>query len=289
MRFLLLTEGPNYSKSKGMKTKIMGILNITPDSFSDGGNYYNNPQKAVKRVMEMITEGADYVDIGGESSRPGSETVSPVEELRRVIPVIKAIRKKLGDTIRLSIDTYRAEVARLALVEGVNAVNSLGGFIFDKELAHIVAEKQCMIIIYHIKGKPKTMQHGNIHYSDVCGEISDFFTEQLTFGIKNGIDKNRFILDPGIGFGKTVEQNIEILKNLRIFEKFNLPILIGVSKKSHLGMILKNELGTETTPSERVEASLAETAVAVGNGASIVRTHDIMQTRKFLAVFEKFI
>lgn len=272
-----------------MKTKLMGILNITPDSFSDGGNYFNNPQKAVDYAKEMITEGADYIDIGGESTRPGSENISAEEELQRVLPVIKEIRKQLGNTIHLSIDTYKAEVAEGALAAGVTAVNTLGGFLFDKKLAAVVAKQQCMIIMYHIKGKPKTMQQGEIEYSDVVGDISDFFEEQISFGEKHGIEKNRFILDPGIGFGKTVEQNIEILQNLEKFKKCNLPILIGVSRKSHLGMILQNDLGLKTDPSERLEASLAETAVAVLNGASIVRTHDIMQTKKFLTVLEKFL
>jgi dihydropteroate synthase len=272
-----------------MKTKIMGILNITPDSFSDGGDYFNNPTKAVTRVKKMIAEGADYIDIGGESTRPGSEDTSTKEELRRVIPVITEIRKELGEDIRLSIDTYKSEVAKEALLAGVNAINSLGGFLFDKSLAQVVAKHKCMIIMYHIKGKPKTMQQGKIEYTDVCQEINDFFTEQLEYGESQGIKKDSFILDPGIGFGKTADQNIEIIQHLGKFKKFNLPILIGISRKSHLGMIIKNELGLETDALERLEGSLAETAVAVTNGATVVRTHDIIQTRKFLAVLEKFL
>jgi dihydropteroate synthase len=272
-----------------MKTKIMGILNVTPDSFSDGGDYYNNPGKAVIRAKQMIDEGADYIDIGGESTRPESENVSEEEELRRVLPIITAIRKQLGTTVRLSIDTWKAKVADEALTAGANAVNSLGGFLFDEQLAEIVAKNHCMVIIYHIKGQPKTMQQGKIMYDNVCREIGDFFESQILFGEKYGIKHDQFILDPGIGFGKTAKQNIEILKNLQEFKKCNLPIMIGVSRKSHIGNILQDELAIETPPTERLEGSLAETAIAIQNGASIIRTHDVKETKKFLAVLEKLI
>jgi dihydropteroate synthase len=272
-----------------MKTQLMGILNVTPDSFSDGGDYYNNPGKAVIRAKQMLNEGADYIDIGGESTRPGSENISEEEELHRVLPVITAIKKHLGASIRISTDTWKAKVAVEALTAGANAVNSLGGFLFDEKLAKVIAKNRCMVIIYHIKGQPKTMQQGEITYNNVCQEIGDFFESQILFGEKHGIKHNQFILDPGIGFGKTAKQNIEILKNLQKFKKCNLPIMIGVSRKSHIRNILKDELAIETTPIERLEGSLAETAIAVQNGASIIRTHDVKETKKFLAVFEKFI
>lgn len=272
-----------------MKTKLMGILNVTPDSFSDGGDYFNNPQKTIERVKQMLSEGADYIDIGGESTRPGSEYISEDEELHRVLPVITAIRKQLGTQIKISVDTWKASVAKEALAAGANTINSLGGFSFDKNLAEIVARHHCMVIMYHIKGKPKTMQKGKITYTNIIKEIGNFFEKQIAFGMQYGIKHNQFILDPGIGFGKTVEQNIEIIKRLSEFKKFKLPLLVGVSRKSHLGIILKEELHLEMQPTERLEASLAETAIAVQNGASIVRTHDILQTKKFLAVLEKFL
>jgi dihydropteroate synthase len=271
-----------------MKTKIMGILNVTPDSFSDGGKY-TNPEKAVARVKQMLDEGADYIDIGGESTRPGSENVTVEEELKRIIPVIKAIRKQLDNSVRLSIDTWKAPVAEEALAAGATAVNSLGGFLFDENLAQVVAKHHCMLIIYHIKGKPKTMQQGEITYTNVCKEIENFFETQIAIGEQYGIKRERFILDPGIGFGKTVEQNIDIIKNLTVFKRFDLPILIGISRKSHLDKILKESLSIKTTPLNRLEATLAETAVAVYNGATIVRVHDVLQTKKFLAVLEKFL
>jgi dihydropteroate synthase len=273
-----------------MQTLLIGILNSTPDSFSDGGLYYDDTEKAVARAKQMLTEGADIIDIGGESTRPGTEKIDSAEEIRRTLPVIKAINKHLP-TAKLSIDTWKSEVAREAMAGGCHMINSLGGFTFDKKLATVVGEFECPIIVYHIKGEPKSMQQGEITYTDVVAEITDFFTNQIALGTKSGLKKEQFILDPGIGFGKTVEQNIEIIKRLKEFETFNLPIAIGVSRKSHLGKLLQTELHLDKIPSpmERIEASLAETAVAVFNGANIIRTHDVQQTKKFLAVLERFI
>ena len=270
----------------GKKTLIMGVLNVTPDSFSDGGLYIDQ-RKAVKRALQMVSEGADMIDIGGESTRPGSKSVSEDEELQRVLPVIKTIRKKLPDT-RLSIDTYHAEIAKKAIAAGATIVNSLGGFLFDPKLADVVADASCPIIIYHIKGKPKTMQKGEIVYKDVIGDIKKFFAEQTAFGVAKGIKREQFLLDPGIGFGKKVEQNLEIIKRLSEFQALGLPIVIGVSRKSHLGIVLKEALHFKDIPqpSERLEASLAETAIAVLHGASIVRTHDVLQTKRFLTVLD---
>src|ERR1700722_19360254 len=180
----VLTGNFYWCKSKSMQTKIMGILNITPDSFSDGGEYYNDPAKAAKRVEQMISEGADYIDIGGESTRPGSENVTEEEELQRVLPVITTIRKTLGTDIQLSIDTWKANVAQKSLLAGANTINSLGGFLFDEKLAEVVAKHHCTIIIYHIKGKPKTMQKGEITCTNVCKEVGEFFERQIAIGEK---------------------------------------------------------------------------------------------------------
>lgn len=269
------------------KTLVMGILNVTPDSFSDGGLYFSL-DKAVARAGQMIQEGADIIDIGGESTRPGSESIPVDKELKRVIPVIKKIRKKLPN-IPIFIDTYKSKVAKKALESGANTVNSLGGFLLDKKLADIVAKFKCKIIIYHIKGEPRSMQKGEIKYKDVISDIKKFFEEQISFGISKGMKRKQFIIDPGIGFGKTLEQNLEIIKRLNEFKTLNLPITIGVSRKSHLGKILQDELKLPTLPSpiQRVEASLAETAVAVLNGAEIFRTHDVLETKKFLTVLDK--
>ena len=266
----------------------MGILNVTPDSFSDGGLYYDDVAKSVARVEQMIEEGAAIVDIGGESTRPGSTPISPEEELKRIIPIIDAVSNKLGDKVILSVDTYKSSVAKEALQAGAKMINSLGGFTFDNALASVVAAFDCPIVIYHIKGEPRTMQAGSIVYSDVIDEIVVFFQKQIFYGLSSGMKREQFILDPGIGFGKTIEYNLEIIKRLHEFAKFDLPLLIGVSRKGHLGKLLQLRLRLPQMPgaSERLEASLAETAVAVLKGASIVRTHDVLPTVKFLTVLD---
>jgi dihydropteroate synthase len=276
------------NKLLSKKTIVMGILNVTPDSFSDGGLYFDDIAKAVARVEQMIEEGADIIDIGGESTRPGSAPISPEEELKRIIPIIGAVRNKLGDKIMLSVDTYKSSVAREVLQAGAEMINSLGGFTFDNTLADIVAATGCPIVIYHIKGEPRTMQAGAIVYRDVIDEIAVFFQKEIYFGLSRGMKREQFILDPGIGFGKTLEHNVELIKRLHEFQKFDLPLLIGVSRKSHLGKLLQQRLGLPQMPgaSERLEASLAETAVAVLKGASIVRTHDVLPTVKFLTVLD---
>lgn len=270
------------------KVTVMGILNVTPDSFSDGGMYYQNPQKAVLRVRQMLHEGADIIDIGGESTRPGSRLITGEEELERVIPVIQAVRKEIGNTFSISIDTFKATVAEKALSQGATMVNSLGGLCFDKSLADVIKKSKCLFIIYHIKGLPKTMQKGEIVYKDVVKDIIKFFEEQIVLGIKKGIQRKQFIIDPGIGFGKSLEQNLEIMRRLDELKKLHLPILIGVSRKSHLGLLLQKKLTLNTLPppEDRLEGSLAETAIAVCNGASIIRTHDVLQTKRFLTVLE---
>lgn len=271
----------------GRSTLIMGILNVTPDSFSDGGLFLN-PEKALLRAEIMLKEGADIIDVGGESTRPNSDFISVKEEIKRAVPVIKKIRNKFTDVI-ISVDSYKAEVVKAAIAAGADMVNSLGGFLFDKRLASVVSESGVPIIIYHIKGQPRSMQKGEIVYKDVVGDIKKFFENQIKFGISYGMKRSQFLLDPGIGFGKTVEHNLEIIKRLGEFKSLKLPIVIGVSRKSHLGIILKEDLKLSLTPSptKRLEASLAETAIAVLNGAKIVRTHDVLQTKKFLAVLDK--
>lgn len=276
----------NANFNKG-RTLIMGILNVTPDSFSDGGLYFNKDE-AVKRATQIINEGADIIDIGGESTRPGSKPVSAIEELNRVLPVVKALRKKFS-AIEISVDTYKAEVAEACLKAGTDMINSLGGFLFDEKLAEVVAKYNCKIVLYHIKGQPKTMQKGKIVYDDVILEIKEFFKKQIQKGLKKGIKKDTMILDPGIGFGKEVDHNVEIIRRFDEFCDLKLPLMVGVSRKSHLGIILKEELKLRDLPSltERMEAGLAEVAVAVLKGANIVRTHDVLATKKFLTILDK--
>ncbi len=269
------------------RTLIMGILNVTPDSFSDGG-LYEVPTLALSRAELMLKEGADIIDIGGESTRPGAHSVTVEEETLRVIPPILNIRRKLGKNVLISIDTNKAEVAEAALKAGANIVNSLGGFSFDPKLADVVSKAGCPIVIYHIKGEPRTMQSGTITYKNVVGEINEFFKKQMAIGAKAGITKDQYILDPGIGFGKSVEHNLAIVKNFKALAKWKLPLLIGASRKSHLGKVLQDALSLPNLPSpeERVEAGLAEAGVAVLKGATIVRTHDVLATKKFLTVLD---
>lgn len=266
----------------------MGILNITPDSFSDGGLYFENVQAAASRARKMLKEGADIIDIGGESTRPGSQPISLEEELRRVIPIIVDVRK-LGNDFFISVDTRKSEVAKVALEKGADMVNSLGGAQFDPEILDVVSKYQCPWIIYHIRGTPQTMQQGAIEYKNTVKDIYAFLNQQIVQGLKKGIKREQILVDPGIGFGKTVEQNLEIICRLTELEKLKLPIVISVSRKSHLGKILQEELGLSEIPSpqERLEAGLAETAVALINGAHIIRTHDVAATKKFVATLDR--
>ncbi|RMA93172.1 dihydropteroate synthase [Hydrogenothermus marinus] len=270
----------------GTKTIIMGILNITPDSFSDGGIYYKNIEKAVERASQMLEEGADIIDIGGESTRPGATPVPVEEELERVLPIIQAIRKELGNKFFISIDTYKSKVAEEALKAGADIVNDISAMSFDKNMANVVSKFDCPVILNHIKGTPQNMQK-DIYYDDVIDDIVLFLSEHINYGIKKGIKKDRFIIDPGIGFGKKVEHNVEIIKRLEELKILGFPILIGISRKSFIGSILKNLLGkSEYPPKERLNGTLAATAYAVIKGAHIVRTHDVKETAEFLTILD---
>lgn len=256
---------------------IMGILNVTPDSFSDGGEFLTT-DTAVLHALKMAEEGADIIDIGGESTRPGSESVSADEELARVLPVIRAIRQKSG--VKISIDTTKAGVAEEAIKAGANIINDVSAGSFDKRMFGIAAKYGVPIILMHMRGLPKTMQVGEIHYDDVVGEIGRYLKERASIAMSEGIPAANIMLDPGIGFGKMVENNMAILKELPRLKSLNCPIVIGVSRKSFLGKIL----GVED-PKDRLEGSLAAAAIAVKNGADIVRVHDVAATRRFFDVF----
>ena len=269
----------------GLKTAVMGVLNVTPDSFSDGGLYFK-PDAATKRAAEMVGEGAEIVDIGGESTRPGSKRISTEEELKRVLPVLRQIRKELPNTW-ISIDTYKAEVARICLEEGADIINDISGGSFDDNMLNIISEYGCPYVINHIKGKPETWVTLPIVYDDPVAEITQWFQEKIEIlkGLGYRYESNA-ILDPGIGFGKKPEHNVEIIKRLREFKVLGLPILLGVSRKSFVGIILREFLNMETAPVERLYGSLGAAAYAVIEGASILRVHDVKETRQFLAVLD---
>jgi dihydropteroate synthase len=224
----------------------------------------------------MLEEGAQIIDIGGESTRPGAEPVPIEEEIRRTVPVIEEIRKKLGDDFFISIDTYKSSVAEKALDAGADMVNDISGFHFDDKMASLVAERKCPAVIMHIKGTPKDMQK-NPYYDDVVKEIINYFSETLKLAESKGVDRSQLILDPGIGFGKRVIDNLCILKRLSEFKVFGLPILVGASRKSFIGAVTGEEV-----PAQRVPGSLAAAAVAVLKGAKILRVHDVKETKQFL-------
>ncbi|MFQ5835649.1 MAG: dihydropteroate synthase [bacterium] len=252
------------------KVAVMGILNLTPDSFYDGGKY-TTQARALRRVEEMVKEGADLIDIGGESTRPGAKEVDQEEEIRRVIPVIRKIKELFE--IPVSIDTYKTKVAKRALEAGVDMINDISGLRFDPQLKEAVARSGVPVVLMHIKGTPVDMQN-NPRYGSLMGEIISYLSESIRLAQKAGIDLKKIIVDPGIGFGKTSEHNLQILNHLGELRSLGRPILIGVSRKSFIGATLKLPL------EERLEGGLAAASLAVMQGAKIIRTHDVKPTRR---------
>ncbi len=269
----------------GLKTALMGVLNVTPDSFSDGGLYIK-PEKALKRAVQMVEEGADIIDIGGESTRPGSERISEEEELKRVLPVLRMVRKELPD-VWISIDTYKAEVAKVCLEEGADIINDVSGGTFDKTMFSVVSRYRCPYVLTHIKGRPETWKREPIIYNDVVREVVSWFECRVAELRKTGYEEDMgLILDPGIGFGKLPEHNVEILKRFSELKIFGRPLMVGVSRKSFIGLILEGLLNRKTEPQHRLFGSLGAVAPAVWQGAHIVRAHDVKATREFLALLD---
>ncbi len=254
----------------------MGIVNVTPDSFYDGGRYYER-DKAIERALELERQGAEIIDIGGESTRPGAEPIPVNEELRRVIPVIDAL---IGHVrVPISIDTMKPAVARAALRSGASIVNDVGANRFDSEMWHVVAQFGAGYICVHMQGTPQTMQI-NPTYRDVLAEVEDFFADRLERLGKAGVKPEQVVFDPGIGFGKTTEHNLQLLAGLHRFKKFDRPVMVGASRKSFIGRVL----GVE--PQDRLVGSLACASWAVAAGASIVRTHDVAETVQAVRMIE---
>ncbi len=249
---------------------IMGILNVTPDSFSDGGKYVTR-EKAVDHALKMVEDGADIIDVGGESSRPFSRPISTDDELKRVVPVIESLRER--SSIPISVDTCKARVAEESCLAGADIVNDISGLRYDPEMADMVSTAKVKVIIMHMKGLPETMQTAP-YYDDVISEICTFFQERIQFSAVKGIDQDNIILDPGIGFGKRVEDNLKIIKHIDVFKRFGLPVLVGTSMKGFIGKI------TESTRKGRIEGTLASISISVWNGADIVRVHDVKKAKK---------
>jgi dihydropteroate synthase len=264
----------------------MGILNVTPDSFSDGGRFLD-AEVAVAHGLKLVAEGADIVDVGGESTRPGAEPVSVEEELRRVRPVIEGLSAAASGDAQISIDTSKAAVARAALGAGASLVNDVSAFRADPEMAGLVADSGAECCLMHMLGEPRTMQQ-DPRYEDVVDEVKTFLQERLAFAVREGVDERRVLLDPGIGFGKTVEQNLELLRRLQELLTLGRPIVIGTSRKSFLGRIAAGAARPGTAEpvgaSERLPGTLASNVMAFERGASVFRVHDVAPVREALRV-----
>ncbi|HPJ36824.1 MAG TPA: dihydropteroate synthase [Spirochaetota bacterium] len=248
----------------GNTTYIMGILNVTPDSFFDGGRYVTR-QQAVDRAAQMIAEGADIIDVGGESSRPGADPVSGEEEMQRVCPVIEDISKRFD--VMISVDTCKAPVAESALRCGAVIVNDISGMSFDSGMCPVVAASGCYVVLMHIKGTPKTMQQDPV-YDNVVRDVYNDLKEKVDIALRGGVHRDKIIIDPGFGFGKTVDHNYELLANLEVFKGMGLPVLVGLSRKSMVKKLLGE--GDDTLP-----GTLALNAISAVKGADIIRVHDV--------------
>ena len=268
----LKIDGRVYDLSD--ETLIMGILNVTPDSFSDGGKFFT-VEDAVDRALKMADEGAHIIDIGGESTRPGAESVTLRDELKRVIPVISGIREK--SDVPISIDTYKSEVAREAIGAGASMINDISGFRFNEKMAPLAAELGVPVVLMHIKGTPKDMQKDPT-YDDLIGEIIDYLKGSIEIGLEAGVDFEKIIVDPGIGFGKTWDNNLTIIKKLSDFYKLGRPVLVGASQKAFIGGVTGREAG------DRLWGSLGAATASTIFGAHIVRVHDVKETKDAIDV-----
>jgi len=258
----------------GSRTYIMGILNVTPDSFS-GDGIYQDVEKAVEIAERLVEDGADIIDIGGESTRPGAEPVTIEEEIKRAIPVIKKLSKRIN--IPISIDTSKPEVARFALESGASIVNDITGLGADSKMIDVVREFSVKVVVMHTKGTPQTMQN-NPEYGNLILEIKDKLRDIIEKAVAGGIKKENIIIDPGIGFGKTLEHNLQILNRLFEFKELGSPILVGPSRKSFIGKLIGSK------PDKRIFGTAASVAIAIKNGADIVRVHDVKEIREAVVV-----
>lgn len=261
------------------RTLLMGVVNVTPNSFSGDG--IGDPQQAIGHAEKLLGEGADLLDIGGESSRPGAEPVPADEELRRVLPVVKHLVKHTEAII--SVDTAKPEVAESVLKEGAHIINDITG-LADEQMAKIVAQHKAGVVIMHMQGKPQTMQD-NPHYSDVIGEVSDFLRERTKRAAAAGIHQDQIMVDPGIGFGKTLEHNLALLHNLKTIAKTTVqPLLVGTSRKRFIGSLVGKD-----QPGDRIWGTAGSVALAVANGAQVVRVHDVAEMRDVVQVADAIV
>ena len=249
------------------KTRLMGILNVTPDSFSDGGLFLDH-EKAIDRGIKLEDDGADIIDIGGESTRPGAASVPFKEEVSRVIPVIEALARRVK--IPISVDTYKSGVARLAVEAGASIINDVSALRFDTEMVHVVRKHHVPVVLMHMLGTPLDMQARPV-YDDVVTEVSNFLKERIEYASDNGIIKDKIIIDPGIGFGKSPVHNLLLIKHLDVFKNLGCCLLVGPSRKSFIGTVLKQDV------EGRLEGTAAVVAVTIMKGADIIRVHDVRE------------
>ncbi len=259
----------------GQRTYIMGVLNVTPDSFSDGGEF-NTVSAALAQARSLVANGADIIDIGGQSTRPGAKQITLAEELDRVLPVLQEARKEI--TVPISVDTTRALVAKASVEIGADMVNDISGGTFDPEMLPTVASLDVPIVLMHLRGNPQTMQQMT-NYENLIDEIYNFLAQQITVATTVGIDREKIIIDPGIGFAKNYEQNLEIFRRLPELRKLNSPILVGPSRKSFIGRILN-----QPDPTSRVWGTAAACCAAIFKGADILRVHDVREMREVCLV-----
>ncbi|MFH1397921.1 MAG: dihydropteroate synthase [Candidatus Omnitrophota bacterium] len=267
-----------YKLNLSQRTYIMGIVNITTDSFS-GDGLYHKTKDIIKYAEDLSKQGADIIDVGGESSRPGAKSIPVKEELRRVIPVIKKLVKKIG--VPISVDTYKPEVAEQALDNGATIVNDITG-LSDKLMRKVAARYKAAVVIMHMQGTPRSMQK-DPHYESLIDEIIDYLGKAVDRAMEAGIDRDKIIIDPGIGFGKTLDHNLEILKKLKEFKTLGMPILVGTSRKSFIGKILNAQ------PQERLFGTISSCVLASLNSANILRVHDVKAVRDALKISDKII
>jgi dihydropteroate synthase len=258
----------------------MGVVNVTPDSFYDGGLYFE-PARAIERALELAAEGADIIDVGGESSRPGAHPIQAKEEKRRILPVVEVLREK--KSVLISVDTTKAEVAEAAVAAGADIINDISAGRFDPRMLPLAAESGAGLILMHMKGTPRTMQHSP-RYEDVVGEVKSFLLERIEAAAACGVSAENLIIDPGIGFGKKLEHNLALLNNLLTLAELRRPMLVGISRKSFIGKILG---GLEAQ--DRLEGTIAAAVISLMNGAAVLRVHDLRAVKKAIAVAESIL
>ncbi len=271
----LILKGRSKSWTLGRRTLIMGVLNVTPDSFYDGGRYLDKG-RAVERARQMVDEGADWIDVGGESTRPGATPVGLEEELRRTTHIVEALAK---DGITVSIDTMKAKVAEAALAAGAEILNDISALSNDPRMVKVCADYGTAIILMHKRGTPADMQ-SDVEYTDLLHEVYGFLEARIKFAVENGIGASSIAIDPGIGFGKSAEGCLELIKSLGRFKSLGRPLLVGLSRKSFIGRVMTDASEKSATPEERLAGTIAANTAAVMNGAHILRVHDVRAARE---------